>query len=180
VKLLLHICCGVCLGAPLKQLRNSGVDVIGFFYNPNIHPFLEFQKRLRALRIAQEAERLELVCHEDYGLYEFLKAVRPDDVNRCEQCYLLRLRAAALAAKAQGCDAFTTTLLISPHQKHERVRSVGEQVGAETGVRFDYHDWRPLFHESHEQAKKRSLYRQQYCGCIFSEYERFRGADPRR
>lgn len=115
-----------------------------------------------------------MVCHEEYGLFEFLDFVRSDDATRCRQCYLLRLRASALAAKERGCAAFTTTLLISPHQKHEAVRSVGEQVSAGTGVRFDYHDWRPLFHESHDMAKKRMLYRQQYCGCIFSEYERYR------
>jgi len=187
MRVLLHVCCAPCLLAPLEALRAESLEPAGFFYNPNIHPFLEFRKRIKALHVFRESDDMPLEIISEYGLDRFIReaylpalgartagAAQPDRGKRCENCYLLRLRATALRAREQGFDCFTTTLLVSPHQKHDLVRHAGERVAAETATRFLYRDFRPLNERSHRLARQRMLYRQSYCGCCFSEYERYR------
>ena len=154
----------------------EGYEVTSFFYNPNIHPYLEFQKRLRAIEVATDSRKVPLFADREYGLELYLARILPAGAGRCEMCYRVRMEAAAAAAMEKGFDAFTTTLLVSRHQKHEAVKAAGEAAGAELGVTFLYRDWRDRLEQGIESAKKRSLYRQQYCGCIWSEYERFHGA----
>lgn len=175
MKLLLHICCAPCLCAPLEELRNNGIEITGYFYNPNIHPLLEFRRRLKSVKVFQESSPLPVHYCEDYGLEEFLRSVghSASGGQRCKDCYHLRLTATARYARAQGLDAFSTALLFSAHQKHELLRQVGEEVSQQEGIPFYYVDYRHLYPKSHELAKKRCLYLQSYCGCIFSEYERY-------
>ncbi|MBN2584157.1 MAG: epoxyqueuosine reductase QueH [Planctomycetes bacterium] len=170
--LLIHVCCAECLLGPLDELR--GRSTAAYFYNPNIHPLIEFRRRLKAVKILAEREGIECVCDEDYGLRPFLDQVDYRGENRCGQCYRMRLTRTAELARQRGDEAFTTTLLVSRHQQHEVVRQVGEQVARESSVPFAYFDWRHLAEAAHGEAKRRNLYRQQYCGCIFSEYERYK------
>ena len=165
----------------LRRLAEQGHQVTSFFHNPNIHPLLEFRRRLKAVQVL--AERLGLkepafasiVYTKDYGLAPFLREVYADGApGRCERCHEMRLRAAARRARQLGCEGFTTTLLISQHQDHDRVRGVGQAVAEQERVPFHYQDFRPLFGRSHEAAKQFMLYSQSYCGCIFSEHERYK------
>ena len=172
MNLLVHICCGVCFAAILEDLKSRDFSFTGFFYNPNIHPLIEFRRRLKALKVLLEGEKIKVIYDENYGLKDFLREVNWEG-RRCPDCYCLRLKRAAEVAKDHGFSAFTTTLLTSPHQHHLLIRRIGEEVGEEAGVSFAYFDFRGLHKHSLELAKKKGLYRQKYCGCIFSEYERF-------
>jgi predicted adenine nucleotide alpha hydrolase (AANH) superfamily ATPase len=180
MKILLHICCGPCATFPVKALRGAGHDVTGFWYNPNVHPYQEYQRRLEAARSYAEQAGLYLIVHDEYGLKEFLAAVpflEPE--QRCPVCYEMRLRRTAAVAQGSRFDAFTSTLLVSPHQQHEAIRTIGEQVAAETGVALHYEDFRPGFKKHRELSEHYGLYRQKFCGCIYSEYERF-GPKPKK
>ena len=179
MKLLLHTCCAPCIAAPLPVLRADGAEVTGFFYNPNIHPLLEFRKRLRAVEVFAERERLPVIYDRRYGLRDFLRRITPDTPDRCRVCYRMRLNSAARAARAGGFDAFTSSLLFSRHQLHDDIRRIAEDAAQNEGVRFYYKDLRSLVDESQAIARKLSLYRQQYCGCIFSEYDRYATPDDR-
>lgn len=172
--LLLHVCCACCLCAPLEALRKEGMKVTGYFYNPNIHPLLEFRRRLKALRVFQESDPIQIIYCEDYGIRDYLKNVNFEGSDRCKDCYILRVRETARYAKENGFNAFSSTLLFSVHQNHEQVRTICEETSEQYGIRFEYRDYRHLSQESHEVARKKMLYLQSYCGCIFSEYERYR------
>ncbi|ODS32325.1 MAG: hypothetical protein SCARUB_02573 [Candidatus Scalindua rubra] len=174
VNLLLHICCAGCLCAPLEELRKENFHVYGYFYNPNIHPLLEFRKRLKAVRIFQESDPIDIDYCEEYGLREYLKEVNYEGNSRCEECYRLRLKTTACYAKEKDFDAFCSTLLFSKQQDHEKIKKIGEQISEQIGIPFEYRDYRHLCECSHEIARKKMLYRQSYCGCIFSEYERYK------
>jgi hypothetical protein len=172
--LLLHVCCACCLCAPLEAFREEGVEVTGYFYNPNIHPLLEFRRRLKALRVFQEGDPIQIMYCEDYGLRDYLKKVDFEGSDRCKDCYTMRVEETARYAKENGFSSFCSTLLFSKHQNHEQVRTICEDASARYGVRFEYRDYRHLSQKSHEMAKKKMLYQQSYCGCIFSEYERYK------
>jgi predicted adenine nucleotide alpha hydrolase (AANH) superfamily ATPase len=170
---LVHVCCAACALAVLEPLRRVG-RVVLFFHNPNIHPLIEFRRRLTAVQVLAERERLELIADDRYGLKEFLTRTAPwDRPARCLACRRMRLTETARVAAERGFEAITTTLLSSTHQDHSCVRRIGEEAAAEKGLQFHYEDFRPLAAKAHEEAKRRNLYRQQYCGCIFSEEERF-------
>lgn len=172
MRILLHICCAPCLCGALPAFADA--QVMGYFYNPNIHPLLEFRRRLKALHVYQEKNRgIEIHYEEDYGLQPFLERVVPNAKDRCRRCYQMRLTRAAAAAAELGCEAVSSTLLISPHQNHERIREVGEEAAAQAGVKFEYRDLRPHFESGRQAAKKAMLYSQQYCGCIYSEADRY-------
>ena len=177
MKILLHACCAGCLAGPRKKLLEDGHELNYFFYNPNIQPFEEYRRRLRAVQECAQRSHIEVIFKDVYPLREFLKGAMAAEVQgkkRCEYCYNLRLREAAKKAKELGCDAFTTTLLISEHQDHELVKKIAEEVAAAEGIDFHYEDFRPLSEESHAEAREMGLYIQNYCGCIFSEEERFK------
>ena len=170
---LVHVCCAACALAVLEPLRRVG-RVALHFYNPNIHPLIEFRRRLTAVQVLAERERVEFFADDRYGLKEFLTRTAPwDRPARCLVCWRVRLSETARLAAEKGFAAITTTLLSSSHQDHEAVRRIGTEAAAEKGIEFHYADFRPFAALAHEEAKRRSLYRQQYCGCIFSEEERF-------
>ena len=174
MSIILHTCCAPCSIMCTKSLRNEGIEPIMFWYNPNIHPFSEYNSRLEGLGTLARTENLEVVSEgASYGLRFFLDALDGDFVNRCDKCYKMRLDAAAGYARDRGFDGFSTTLLISPYQRHERLRELGKLASEAYGVPFIYRDFRPLFREGQRIARDLGLYRQKYCGCIFSEEERY-------
>lgn len=173
MKLVVHVCCAPCLAGTLDAFAELG-EVIPYFFNPNIHPLLEFRKRLKALDVFAEREHLGVEADRRYGLHEFLRLVAPDGAGRCAVCYRERLGRTARYAAEKNADAFSSTMLCSVHQDHDAIRQAGEQAGSETGVEFIYKDLRDRAAVGLAIAKKMSLYRQQYCGCIFSEYERYK------
>ena len=173
MRILLHTCCGPCALYPLRTLRTAGHDVTGFFYNHNIHPYQEYARRRDALLQMAEREAMPLIMRDNYDLEEFLANVAQQPELRCGYCYESRLRATAEVAAAEGFDAFSASLLYSRYQKHEQIRELGEQIGREYGVAFHYQDFRPGWQEGIRISKELGLYRQQYCGCIYSEKERY-------
>ena len=174
MNLLLHICCACCLCAPLNELRKEGFRVTGLFYNPNIHPFLEFRRRLKALRVFQESDPIPVVYQEEYGIREYWKNVNYEGDDRCADCYALRLKFTADYAKRNGFDTFTSTMLFSVYQNHEQLKMISENLSREHEINFVYRDYRHLAECSQDIARKKMIYRQGYCGCIFSEYERYK------
>jgi len=173
MKLLMHICCAPCANAPIAVLRERGEDVTGFWYNPNIHPFTEYRARRNCLRDYAQEIGLPLLEQDDYGLRPFCRAVCGDIPNRCGVCYAMRLRETARRAAADGFDAFTSSLFISPYQNHALMTEVARRAAEEFGVAFFYEDFRPLFRTGQDTARERGFYMQKYCGCIFSEQERY-------
>ncbi len=173
MKILLHLCCAPCTIYPLRVLREEGAQVQGYFYNPNIHPYQEFQHRLQTLDEYAAIVALPLTVHRSYDLEEFLRAVVYREKERCQFCYALRLQAAAHMARQLGCDAFSSTLLYSRYQQHDRIREIGTQIGQEVGIPFYYADFRQGWREGVDESKRLGLYRQQYCGCIYSEKDRY-------
>lgn len=171
MQILVHVCCAPCFTYPHKRLLEEGHDVTALFYNPNIHPYLEYKSRLESLEKYAEIKAAK-VLYKNYDLENYLRgAVTADE--RCEFCYTYRLAEAAKTARQLGFDAFTTTLLISPYQKHEILAKIGKKTADEYGIEFYYDDFREGYRESREIAKALGLYVQKYCGCIFSEKERY-------
>lgn len=171
--LLLHICCAPCSIACIESLRTEGIEPTGFWYNPNIHPVKEYRRRKNTLTEYAREINLRLIVENEYGLRKFIDRVYPDYRDRCSACYSMRLEEAARYAAEEGFQRFSTTLLISPYQNHELIKRIGEEAAKKHGVEFLYRDFRPGFKEGQEKAKERELYRQSYCGCIFSEEDRF-------
>jgi len=174
MRILLHICCGACAIGPYRDLTAEGHEVVGLFYNTNIHPLIEFRRRLKSVKQLQEHLPVPIVFVEDYGLREWLEGVDWRGRERCADCYRLRLRHAAVEARERGIGAISTTLLTSAHQHHEMIRGIGAECAEAEGVEFVHRDWRPLAESNHEEAARLRLYLQQYCGCVFSECERFK------
>ena len=173
MRILLHICCGNCAIYPVKMLREQKHEIAGYFYNHNIHPYQEFKKRLDTTRQYAEQTQLQLTVDEEYRLEEFLTAVAQTPETRCIYCYQSRLRATAQQAKKLDFEGFTTTLLYSRYQKHQEIVAYGEQLAQEFELRFHYEDYRTGWNEGIRSSKEMGLYPQQYCGCIYSDKERY-------
>jgi epoxyqueuosine reductase len=173
VKILLHVCCAPCTIYPLRTLRGEGNEISGLFFNPNIHPYLEYRKRLDALISYADLERLTTIQEEGYPLEAFLRQVVFREEERCRYCYHLRISHTARIAKKERFDAFTTTLLYSRYQKHDLVREVAECVAETQGIHFLYRDFREGWSDGVRISKEIGMYRQPYCGCIYSEKERY-------
>lgn len=171
MRVVLHVCCGICAAGVVERLISEGHEVIGFFYNPNIHPLEEYHRRLDvACRVAGELN-FPLV-ETSYKPEEWLRETEslvdePEGGKRCEVCFRIRLEQTHLYMEANECDAFTTTLTISRHKSSEVINRVGREVG---GDRFLARDFKKQdgFQRSMELAKKWDLYRQNYCGCRYS------------
>ena len=173
MKILLHICCANCAINPLQHLREEGHEVTGYFFNPNIHPYQEYQRRLETLRQYSDKTGLAVIYRDEYLLEEFLRNTSHRVEKRCSYCYQVRLEAAAKEAKSRGFEQFTTTLLESTHQNHALIRETGMRIAGETGIPFYYEDFRKGVKTGVHISKSMGLYRQQYCGCIYSEKERY-------
>ena len=173
MKLLLHICCAPCSVMCIEKLREENIDVTGYWYNPNIHPYMEYKSRLDCLVQYSKDINLKVIYNDNYGLREFTRNVISNINNRCSYCYTVRLNETAKYAKENGYDAFCTTLLISPYQKHEKIIEVGNALAEKYGIKFYYYDFRPYFREGQNKARSLGFYMQKYCGCIFSEEDRY-------
>lgn len=170
----MHTCCAPCSVFCIDSLRSEGLEPTLFWYNPNIHPYIEYKTRRDCLKKYAESIDAELIIEEEYGLDEFCKNVVNDISNRCvNYCYRKRLTEAVRYAAKHGYDAFTTTLLVSPYQKHDELKAICEELSSLSGVKFLYRDFRPGFREGQAKAHELGLYMQKYCGCIFSEEERY-------
>lgn len=173
MSVLLHICCGPCAIYPLEVLKQEGIKPHGFFYNPNIHPYLEFKKRLQAVEQLASVVNLPVDYHRDYGLREYLRRIVHHEDSRCGICYDMRLYQVVKKAKEMKADAFTTTLLYSCYQNHELIRLKAEKLAAQHHIPFLYYDFRRGWQKGIDMSKEMGLYRQSYCGCIYSEQERY-------
>ncbi|GAB4390342.1 MAG: epoxyqueuosine reductase QueH [Thermodesulfovibrionales bacterium] len=172
MKLLLHICCANCALYPVARLDSLGVDFVGLWYNPNIHPEEEYESRLGAVRELQDLWGLRVEYSGGYGLGRFNDALRGRRGLRCEACYEIRLEEAASTARKMGLDGFTTTLLVSPHQRFGLVVDTGERMGRKYSIPFFAEDFRPGWREAAQVSRGLGLYRQKYCGCHYSRAER--------
>ena len=150
------------------------MEVALWFHNPNIHPKSEWGRRRDSLAYLAAHNNLKVDFSSNYDPKSFLVqlAAVPDQPERCRLCYALRFQAAAKEAKGQGFPMFGSTLAFSKRQKHDLIIEEGQRAAAEQGLEFYYEDWRSGWQRGHEIAKALNLYRQNYCGCIFSEFER--------
>jgi hypothetical protein len=170
---LLHICCGPCGTYTIKRLREQGFEVRGFWYNPNIHPFGEHERRRECVRLYAEGIDLPMLWSEGYDMPAYFRAVAGHEAfgERCAICYRLRLARTAQMARQEGFDAFTTTLLISPYQQQALIREIGEELAREQGVAFYFENFRQGWCERGPMAREHEMYEQRYCGCVYSEWE---------
>ena len=173
MKLLLHICCGPCAIYPVSVIRNFGIDVCCYFYNPNIHPYKEFKKRIEAVSTVSQHLGIQVIYEHSYGLTDFLRRVVFHESNRCQICYDIRIQKTAEFAVKNGFDSFSTSLLYSRYQNHETLIVKCSQAASGTGIDFLYRDFREGWQSGIDQSKALNIYRQSYCGCIYSEQERF-------
>lgn len=172
-KTLMHTCCAPCSVSCIALLRAEGIEPVSYWYNPNIHPYQEYKARHDTLIGYAPAIGMELIVQEDYGLRDFCRLVADDLDHRCGKCYELRLEQTARYAAEHGFASFTSTLFVSPYQNHELLRETAERMAARYGVPFLYRDFRPGFRDGQSKARELGFYMQKYCGCVFSEAERY-------
>ena len=170
---LIHICCAHCAAYTVEYWRQQEYEVGALWYNPNIHPYTEHQSRLESMNSLAQEKNIPLIVTESYDVIEYFRRVVGHESRRCQHCFNLRLSKTARTALENGFSAFTTTLLISPQQKHDIIRETGERIADEQGLEFLYADLRKRYSDSRHLTKPLNLYRQQYCGCIYSEWERY-------
>lgn len=187
MRLLMHMCCANCALYPIKRLRESGHEIAGYWYNPNIHPADEYERRFAAVEELRKQWGIEMEYGRQEGVEEFEVALDEaaaelggdgpggrmrEHGNRCRVCYRMRMREVAGKCAEGGYDAFTTSLLVSPYQGHELIKRAGHEAAAEFGVEFFYEDFRPGWPEGQGISRELGLYRQYYCGCHYSKADR--------
>jgi len=171
MKLLVHMCCANCSLYPLKSLLAKGLEVKGLWFNPNVHPLDEYGERLKALEGLQKMWGLDIEYHDRYGEEDFIKQIGDPRDNRCIRCYEMRLEETARTARKMNLDGFTTTLLVSPYQQHEAIVGIGQELGRRHSIAFYSEDFRTGYRDSIPLSKELGLYRQKYCGCLYSAQE---------
>ena len=172
---LVHCCCAHCSAYTIEYWQKQGYRASGLWYNPNIHPYKEHQQRLEALRTLAKWLVFPLVEIDGYDVIQYFRQVSGNEAERCRYCFNIRLQKTAETALEQGFAAFTSSLLISPHQKHEILAEIGRDIAEKAGIEFLYADLRKRYSNSRHITKPLDLYRQQYCGCLYSEWERYAG-----
>jgi len=173
MKVLLHCCCAPCSLSCIDPLKQEKAEITAFWYNPNIHPFKEYEARRDCLINYANEIQLPIIVKEEYGLRQFVKNVVCDIENRCVYCYEHRLEETAKYASENGFEYFTSTLLASLYQDHDSIKRAGERYAQKYGVKFLYRDFRPNFRNGNALAREKQFYMQKYCGCIFSEEDRY-------
>ena len=198
MKLLMHACCGPCSCYPLRKLRADGIEPVGYFFNPNIHPYQEWDMRLKTAKLFAEKTGMKMIVDETFRLRDFLRralnaegeAVTPNvgtqkeaadflgayktqKTRRCKMCYAWRLEQTARFAAENGFSAFTSTLFYSIYQQHDVMKSLAQRFAESYGVKFYYEDFRQGWQAGIDASLELGLYRQSYCGCVFSEEERY-------
>jgi epoxyqueuosine reductase len=171
MKVVLHTCCGVCAAGAVERLASEGYEVVGYFYNPNIHPPEEYIRRLEAARSIASSMHFSLV-EAPYNIQEWLAqttflAKEPEGGLRCEVCFRIRLEATYLYMQECGADFFTTTLTTGTQKPAEVINRIGKEIG---GDKFLIRDFKKQggSQRANEIAKRFEIYRQNYCGCVYS------------
>lgn len=176
-RVLLHVCCGPCAIVPVQRLREQGLTVTAFFMNPNIHPLAEYLRRREAmLQVADALELSVLWDDQSWDIAKWLASVagKQDQApQRCTWCYSTRLAATCQAALNNNFEAFSTSLLYSRYQAHADIQTQGQTLAQKNNIHFLYQDFRKGWQEGIDISKKLNIYRQPYCGCIYSEAERY-------
>ena len=170
---LMHTCCAPCSVSCIRQLREEGIEPVSFWYNPNIHPWKEYEARRDCLLAYAPTIEMQVIVDEDYGLRTFVEHVASDIDHRCTYCYQHRLEETARYAAEHGYEAFTSTLLASLYQDHDGIKAAAEKYARQYGVEFLYRDFRPNFRAGNQRARELGFYMQKYCGCVFSEQDRY-------
>ncbi len=174
MKLLLHTCCAPCSVYCIDSLRKEKIEPTVYWFNPNIHPYMEYKARRDCLEKYTKSIEVEAIFEENYGLRDFCKNVVEDLESRCKNyCYKVRLEQTAKYAKENGYTHFSTTLLVSPYQNHKALIEVGKEMAKKYEIEFLYRDFRVGFKVGQAKARELGLYIQKYCGCIFSEESRY-------
>jgi len=172
LRLLLHTCCAPCAVHPILEAKKENFAATGFYYNPNIHPPSEYERRKKETENFFSSENTPLIL-SGYDTHEFFKKVGSGVASsRCPECWRARLEKSVSFAKENGFDAFTTTLLGSPYQDHGAIKEICARISKEKGVAFFYNDYRRGFTGAHRIARQKGMYCQNYCGCVFSMTER--------
>ncbi len=173
-KILLHACCAICSAHPIEMLKNSGYEVVAYFYNPNIFPYEEYERRLEAQKILCAHEGVELIVgdYEPDVYFDYVRGFEdcPERGARCELCFKLRLAESARKARALGIDTFTTSIVISPHKKFATLTKIGEEIAATEGLNYLAINFKKKdgFLKTNNISRELGLYRQNYCGCKYS------------
>ena len=171
--ILMHTCCAPCSLSCIDPLRAEGIEPVAFWYNPNIHPWKEYEARRDCLLAYAPTIEMQVIVDEDYGLRTFVEHVASDIDHRCTYCYQHRLEETARYAAEHGYETFTSTLLASLYQDHDGIKAAAEKYARQYGVEFLYRDFRPNFRAGNQRARELGFYMQKYCGCVFSEQERY-------
>ena len=177
-RILIHTCCAPCFtGIYLDMMEKKSIfkeedfTISSFYYNPNIQPRVEYEKRKKTLISFCEKKNCDLIIADEYNLSRFVQDVvnlEEKYSSRCEYCYETRLRKTFEYAKTLGYTSVMTTLSISPYQNQEIIKRIGKELEEEFGIRFIHLDYRPIYREGQRKAVELKLYRQKYCGCVFS------------
>lgn len=171
--MVLHSCCGPCASVVAPYFRKQGLEPLLFYYNPNIQPMAEYEKRRRGLLMLGQAQNFAVLLSEAYDPFPFLQHAIKHPKERCTYCYADRLQKTAEEAKRLGIKQFSTTLLVSPYQNWDHIVELGKKIAVKNGLEFLAPDLRANYPETKSNALSLGLYRQNYCGCLLSEYERF-------
>lgn len=180
MNILLHQCCGPCSIYPIMVMQEQGHNLTTYFFNHNIHPMQEFYRRMESSIIVSRHFNIQCIADDYYGLTEFLRTNCFSENERCRGCYERRLNKTAEKGKELGFDAFTSSLLYSKMQNHEEVVKMAEAAAEKYGIPFYYYDFREGWQEGIDISKELDIYRQNYCGCIYSEEDRFIGQLPKK
>ncbi len=173
-KILLHACCGICSGYPISLLKDMGYSVVVYFYNPNIYPQEEYQKRLDAETKLCTHFGCNLIIgeYETEVYYNFVAGLEnePEKGLRCDKCFELRLRKTAQKCVELGINEFTTSMVISPHKNYEKLTKIGKDIAQEYNLQYFSLNFRKNdgFLKTNQISKDLGLYRQNYCGCKFA------------
>lgn len=173
-KIIMHVCCASCACYPFEVLKKEGYKVVGYWNNPNIHGYREHKKRLMTMGYYLTTNKQMELIEDKYEPEKWFESITNyTGSQRCNECYKMRLEKTAKTAKNHNIEIFTSTLLYSKYQDHDTIKKIGDKIAESFGIKFLYRDFRHGWKEGINISKKIGLYRQQYCGCIFSERERF-------
>ncbi len=174
MKILIHICCAPCALFCFPRLKEEFKEVMGFWYNPNIHPLKEYQKRLESVKKWAQKTGTKVIYQDSYGLRDFLREIVYRETDRCRICYYLRFEKTAIFAKKGKFDYFGSTLLVSPHQNQSLMKNTAKVVAKEHSIEPYLDSFKKGWKESRELSHRMGFYHQQYCGCVYSEEERYK------
>ena len=171
-KIFLHICCAPCSIEVIDSLISEDFEIFGYFYNPNIHPFDEYEKRRESVENHLKKLKIEYKI-ADYDMFEYFNKISGEFVGagRCNLCYDLRLGKSAIEAKSLGFEKYSSTLLWNPHKDFNSIAETGRKNGEKYGVEFYFPKLTHDYWKYKAKAKEEELYIQKYCGCVFSSWE---------